>query len=87
MLDTGFTVRFRRVPGLSLADAQAKLTLWMAADDAVAQGQSYTIQGTSGARSLTRINADEIRKNITFWSAIVARLDRGGIGLQRAVPE
>ena len=58
--------------GITLAQAEAKLTLWMEADDAVARNQSYSI----GNRSLTRADADEIRDNINFWEGKVARLDR-----------
>ena len=48
------------MPGITLTQASAKLTTWLAADDAVASGKSYTI----GDRSLTRANEAEIRKNI-----------------------
>jgi hypothetical protein len=60
--------------GITLDQATAKLDAWMAADDAVASGQSYSI----GGRSLTRANAAEIRSNIEFWDRKVARLSRGG---------
>jgi hypothetical protein len=56
--------------GITLAQAEAQLTLWLAADTAVATGQAYTI----GGRSLTRTNAKEIRENIIFWDSQVKRL-------------
>jgi hypothetical protein len=59
--------------GITLEQAQAKLDAWMAADDAVAGGQSYSI----GGRSLTRANAAEIRANIEFWERRVIRLSNG----------
>lgn len=56
--------------GITLAQAQTQLDLWIAADTAVATGQSYTI----GGRSLTRADAAEIRNNIIFWDSQVQRL-------------
>lgn len=69
--------------GITLAQAEAKLATWMAADDAVATGQGYSISG----RALTRADAEEIRKNITFWEARVQKLSRGGRGVMHIVPE
>ena len=60
--------------GITLAQAEAKLTLWLEADDKVASGQSYSIAG----RNLTRANAKEIRDNIDFWQSKVNKLSRGG---------
>lgn len=60
--------------GITLTQAQAQLASWLAADTAVAQGQSYAI----GTRSLTRAQAGEIRENIEFWDRQVKRLTRGG---------
>ncbi len=67
---------------ITLAQAQAKLKLWMAADDAVASGQSYMV----GGRMLTRAQSMEIRKNITFWNGQVDKLSRGGIKIIGANP-
>jgi len=64
--------------GITLAQAQAKLDAWMAADDAVAGGQSYSI----GGRSLTRANAAEIRNNIEYWERRVVRLSHGSGGIR-----
>jgi hypothetical protein len=60
--------------GITLAQVQAKLTEWMAADTAVASGQSYTINN----RALTRANAREIRENIDYWEAKTQKLSAGG---------
>ncbi len=62
--------------GITLAQAQAKLAIWMEADDKVANGQSYSI----GGRSLTRADAKMIRENIRFWNDWVTRLSDGGNG-------
>lgn len=64
--------------GITLDQAQAKLDLWMAADDAVAGGQSYSI----GGRSLTRANSSEIRDNIQYWEGRVTRLSNGNGGIR-----
>ena len=61
--------------GITLAQAEAKLTTWMTAEDKVARGQSYTINGTS----MTRANLNEIRETIDYWDGKVKSLTRGGI--------
>jgi len=69
----------------TLAEAQAHLALWLAADSAVATGQSYTI----GTRSLTRANSKEIAERIAYWRREVDRLESGRtsvIRFMRAVP-
>jgi len=69
--------------GLDLATAQAHLDQWIAADLAVATGQSYTI----GGRSLTRANAAEISKKIDYWNRWVQRLSAGsGMAVRLGVP-
>ncbi|MEX0852625.1 MAG: DUF6148 family protein [Bauldia sp.] len=64
--------------GITLAQAEAKLTLWMAANDAVASGQEYAI----GSRSLKRTDAAEIREQIQFWDGKVKELSRGSTGMR-----
>lgn len=74
----------------TLEQAQAQLDMWLAADAAVAKGQSYMIQGTTGARSFTRADAATITEKIKFWRGEVDRLSRsasrGGIRVRGAVP-
>jgi hypothetical protein len=63
--------------GITLATAEAKLELWLAADEAVAKKQSYSIAG----RSLTLADVNDIRQNISYWQGWVDRLQassRGG---------
>ena len=68
---------------ITLAQAEEKLASWMAADDAVSSGQSYSI----GGRSLTRTNAAEIRNNIEYWNRMCTRLSNsyGGIRVRSGV--
>ncbi len=68
--------------GITAAQAQAKLDLWMAADDAVASGQSYAIAG----RTMTKADAEIIQKNIEYWNHMVQRLTRGGISIKGGTP-
>lgn len=68
--------------GITLVQAEAKLAEWLAADTAVASGQSYTI----GGRQLSRAQAAEIRNNITFWDEKVQKLNRGGIRIIGGTP-
>lgn len=65
--------------GITLDQAEAQLAIWLAADTAVASGQSYTI----GSRSLTRANAGEISTKIDYWNNKVQQLSRGGNGGMR----
>ncbi|MFK5951775.1 MAG: DUF6148 family protein [Desulfobacterium sp.] len=68
--------------GITLSQAEAKLTTWMAAEDAVATSQAYSI----GARQLTRANLKEIRETIDYWEQKVNRLSRGGIRITGGTP-
>ena len=59
--------------GITLAQAEAKLTTWMDAEDKVAQGQEYSI----GSRRLKRADLAEIRQQITYWNSWVNKLTTG----------
>ncbi len=62
---------------ISLAQAQEHLLVWLNADKALASGQEYEIDTGGSRRKLTRVDADEIRKNIQYWSGQVAQLTDG----------
>ncbi len=62
------------MPAITLVQAETQLALWLAADTAVASGQSYAM----GDKSLTRANAAEIRKNLDYWDAKVRSLSQTG---------
>ncbi len=53
---------------LTLTQAQTALDAWIAADLAVAKGQSYSMNG----RSLTLANSKEIREQIQYWERRVS---------------
>ena len=62
--------------GITLEQAESKLTAWLAAEDAVATSQAYSI----GGRSLTRANLKEIRETIDYWDNKVQKLTSRGAG-------
>jgi 3-deoxy-D-arabino-heptulosonate 7-phosphate (DAHP) synthase class II len=68
------------VAGITAEIAQAKLEMWLAADDAVAKGQAYQLQDGTGGRTLTRADAAEIRRNIEFWNGKAIALSNGRRG-------
>lgn len=70
--------------GITLAQAETALAAWLAADAAVATGQSYRIELPSGgSRELTRADAEEIRKNIDYWDGKVKKLSAEGTSRRR----
>lgn len=71
--------------GITLQQAETQLAAWLAASEAVAAGQSYTIATSTGSRTLTRANAGEIRNMVDFWDARVKRLSASGAGRTRYV--
>jgi hypothetical protein len=58
----------------TLQEAQNHLNIWLAAEVAVATGQSYQING----RRLDRANLYQIREQIKFWSCEVEKIKSGG---------
>ena len=58
--------------GMTAAQAQTILDAWIAASLAVASGQSYSIKD----RSLSRVDAAEITRQIDYWTNKVALLSR-----------
>lgn len=69
----------------ALDEAKDMLARWIAAEKAVATGQSYRI----GSRSLERANLSEIRKQQNYWRNEVDRLTSGrrrGPSVRRVIP-
>jgi len=67
--------------GLDLRYANEQLDLWLSADRAVSNAQSYTI----GNRTLTRVNASEIRKNIDYWQGKIDSLESQSVTGKRKI--
>lgn len=66
--------------GITLAQAQAQLDSYLAAETAVLSGQSYEIAG----RRLNRANLAEIQAGITIWLQRVNTLTGSAVGRCRA---
>ena len=67
--------------GLTLAQAQAQLDAYLAAETAVLMGQSYEIAG----RSLKRADLANIQTGITLWNERVKQLNARATGVRRAI--
>jgi hypothetical protein len=67
--------------GITLAQAQAQLTSYLAAETAVLSGQSYEIAG----RSLRRADLEMIQKGIAIWNQRVQTLTATASGRGRTV--
>jgi hypothetical protein len=68
---------------VTLIHAKAALDAWLAADLAVAKGQSYSMNG----RSLTLANSREIREQIQYWERRVAALESANQNQQAALAD
>lgn len=66
--------------GITLAQAEAKLSTWLAAEEKCAAKQSYTISSSGGSRTLTFADLTEIGERIKFWNGEVERLSRASTG-------
>ncbi len=69
--------------GITQTQAETNLTAWLAASEAVASNQSYTI----GDRTLTRANAQHIMSMVSFWDGQVQRLSRTRDRTRYVVPK
>lgn len=67
--------------GITLAQAEAQLNAYLAAETAVLAGQSYEIAG----RSLRRADLDMIQKGIATWNQRVQTLSSAASGRGRVV--
>lgn len=68
--------------GITLAQAEAKLTEYLNAETAVLAGQKVVIDGNE----MSRANLDAIQKGIDIWDSRVKRLSAssgGGITVRR----
>ena len=67
--------------GITLAQAQAQLDAYLAAETAVLSGQRYEIEG----RMLQRANLAEIQAGINAWDMRVKRLSARNAGRSAAI--
>lgn len=69
--------------GITLAQSEAKLAEYLAAETAVLSGQDFTIDGTR----FTRADLAAVQKGIEIWNARVAKYSRtGGIRIAEVIP-
>lgn len=66
--------------GITLAQAQAQLDAYLAAETKVLSGQSYEIAG----RKMTRADLAEIRAGVEIWNQRVTSLSQLASGRGRA---
>lgn len=66
--------------GITLAQAEARLAAYLAAEEAVLAGQTVQMEG----RSLTLANLAQIQSGITTWDARVKNLTHTAAGRGRA---
>lgn len=65
------------MPRYTLEVATTHLNAWLNAELALSSGQSYTI----GSRSLTRVDLDDVMKQISYWQKQVDEIIRCQQGL------
>jgi len=68
--------------GITQAQADAQLTQWLGALDAIAGNQSYTING----RSLTRANLADVQAQVDYWDKKTKSLTAGGRRVRLGTP-
>lgn len=70
--------------GITLATADARLTLYLDAEAKILAGQKVSLAG----KDLTRADLDSVQKGIDIWQQRVTQLSRpgGGIRAVRVVP-
>lgn len=67
--------------GITLAQAEAQLALYLAAETKILTGQKVEIDG----QALTRANLESVQKGIALWDGRVKALARSASGYGRAV--
>jgi hypothetical protein len=80
-----YDLQFLDMAAFTLAEAQAKLNEWKAAETALATGaQSYSI----GGRSLYRADLQWVANRVEYYAGLVDNLSRtsGGIRMRRGIP-
>lgn len=70
--------------GITLAQAQARLDEYLAAEVAVLQTQEYKISAGDGFRSSTRADLGQIQKGIELWNRKVQELSAMATGRGRS---
>lgn len=69
--------------GITLAQAEAALATWVAAEAAIAAGQEYEIADSGMSRRLKRADLGLVGERIAYWDAKVKQLTPAGAGGRR----
>lgn len=69
--------------GITLAQAESRLTEYLNAEEAILLGQRVIING----KELTRADLASVQKGIDIWQARISRLSRsGGLSVREVIP-
>lgn len=73
--------------GLTYVQAEAQLTKYLAAEEAVLAGQSYRLDTGNSSRQVTRADLEFIQKGIDIWNRRCQTLSRtAGIRVREVIP-
>lgn len=72
--------------GITLAQAETKLSQAMTAYENALEAESYSIGDGNASRSVSRARLDDLQKAVEYWEARVSRLSRGGIRVRGVTP-
>lgn len=70
--------------GITLLQAEAKLAVWMAAEETLATSQSYEIEVEGNRRQLTRADLKEVANRVAYWNKLVTQLTARATGASRS---
>jgi len=65
--------------GIDAATAEAKLALWLDAEEQLTLGQSVSVEG----RSLTRADLEHVAQRVAYWDRYCKRLSSTRRGIVR----
>lgn len=69
--------------GITLAQAESRLTEYLNAEAAILLGQRVIING----KELTRADLDSVQKGVAIWESRISRLSRtGGLRVAEVIP-
>jgi len=70
--------------GITLAQADAKLTAYLAAEEKILLGQRVSING----KDLTRADLAAVQQGVALWEGRVQKLSRtGGLRISQVIPQ
>lgn len=67
--------------GITMERAQDMVDLWLAAEEALATSQSYTITTDGSSRTLTRADLKQVGERLSYWQGKLAAAQRRARGV------